>query len=148
MVSKNPCDDDVYKMDSNPRGFCVIFNFLNFDNKECESRNDSIESVSKVRNTFEGLQFDVRIHQDFSNKQFFSKLNDLINSDDCKSHDSFILYIHSHGLKNGFLTSNNIIISYNEVIKMFSNRKCKNFTKKPKIILFDCCREGMSLEGL
>ena len=31
MASNIITDDDIYKMTSNQRGFCVIFNMLNFD---------------------------------------------------------------------------------------------------------------------
>ena len=66
--------DDIYKMKSNPRGFCVIFNMLNFDGNNQSGRSDSIQLVSLVQDTFEQLQFDVKIHQDSSDKQLKKKV--------------------------------------------------------------------------
>ena len=145
MVSKNIYENDVYKMNSNPIGFCAIFNFSSFDNNKYKSRDDSIESASSVRETFKRLQFDVRMFHDLNDQLFISKLKELINKKECESHDCFVLYINSHGLKDGFVTSNNNIIGFNEMMKFFSNENCKKFINKPKIIVFDCCREGMSL---
>ena len=94
------------------------------------------------------MQFDVRIHQDSSDVELKNKLREFVNKEECKLHDCFVLYIHSHGKENGFITKNNETIVFNEIIKMFSNQNCKNFIKKPKIIFFDCCREGMYLIGI
>ena len=136
-------NDDIYKITSNPRGFCVIFNMLNFDGNSQLDRSDSIKSVSLVQDTFERLQFDVKIYQDLSDVQLRNKLREFLDKEECKSHDCFVLYIHSHGLENGFITKNNQIIGFNEIMKMFCNEDCREFINKPKIIFFDCCREGM-----
>ena len=139
-------DGDIYKMTSNPRGFCVIFNVLNFDGNDEMNRNDSLESVSLVQKTFQRLEFDVKIHQNLSDEQLKKRLRTFLDKEECKFHDCFVLYIHSHGLENGFITANNKIIGFNEIMKMFCNQNCKKFINKPKIIFFDCCRGGMSLE--
>ena len=146
MASNIIADDDIYKMTSNPRGFCVIFNMLNFDGNSQMDRSDSIQSVSLVQDTFERLQFDVKIYQDLSDEQLKNKLREFIDKEECKLHDCFVLYIHSHGKENGFITKNNKTIEFNEIIKMFCNKNCENFITKPKIIFFDCCRGSMSSE--
>ena len=126
-------------MTSNPRGFCIIFNMLNFDGNNQLDRSDSIQSVSLIQNTFERLQFDVKIHQDTSDKQLKEMLKEYVNKEECQLHDCFVLYIHSHGKENGFITKNNKIIRFNEIITVFCNENCRKLIKKPKIIFFDCC---------
>ena len=138
--------NDIYKMTSNPLGYCVIINMVNFDGNTEIDRVDSIENVNLIRKTFEYLNFKVKPFQDLNDNQIKLKLNELISSEECDSHDCFVLYIHSHGLENGFITKNNVIIGFNEIIKIFCNQNCEKFINKPKIILFDCCRGGMSLE--
>ena len=109
MASNIINDDDIYKMTSNPRGFCVIFNMINFDGNNQLDRNDSIQSVSLVQDTFKRLKFDVKIYQDLSDEQLKNKLSEFVDKEECKSHDCFVVYIHSHGKENEFITKNNII---------------------------------------
>ena len=141
-------DGDIYKMTSNPRGFCVIFNVINFDGKDEINRNDSLESVSLVQKTFQLLKFDVKIHQDLSDEQLKKMLREYVDKEDCKLHDCFVLYIHSHGKEKGFITANEKTIGFNEIVEIFCNERCLNFIKKPKIIFFYCCRGGISLKSI
>ena len=104
----------------------------------------SNQSVSLVQDTFKRLQFDVKIYVDLSDEQLKNKLKEFVDKEESKSHDCFVLYIHSHGLENGFITANNKIIGFNEIKKVFCNKNCEKFINKPKIIFFDCCRGSMS----
>ena len=67
-------------------------------------------------------------------------LKQVLNSEECNSHDCFVLYIHSHGKDSGFYTSNNNIIQFDQIIQLFSDENCKKFIGKPKLIFFDCGR--------
>ena len=121
---------------------------INYDGNNQLDRSDSIQSVSLVQDTFERLKFDVKINQDLSDVDLKNKLKEFLGKKECILHDCFVLYIHSHGKENGFITANMKKIGFNEIMQMFSNQNCKNFIKKPKIIFFDCCREGMYLIGI
>ena len=136
--------EDVYKMTSNPLGYCVIINIINFDEDEDEEREriDSVKSVLLIQETFQKLNFKVKIFTDLSDVQMKQKLTDLISRDECDLHDCFVLYIHSHGQQNGFFMANNKVIQFHQVIQLFSNSKCKKLIGKPKLIFFDCCRGG------
>ena len=139
-------NDDVYKMTSNPLGYCVIVNIINFDGAEERERSDSVKSVLLIEETFQKLNFIVKIFHDLSDVQMREKLTDLMSRDECDQHDCFVFYIHSHGQQNGFLMANNQVVKFHEVIQLFSDAKCKKFIGKPKLIFFDCCREGQSNE--
>ena len=139
-MASNSIKDSVYKMTSNPLGFCIIINIVNIDGHEELTRNDSIENVISIWETFEQLKFKVIIFQDLNDTEIFSKLNQLLNREECKSHDCFVLYIHSHGKENGFITTNNEIIEYHKIYELLLNSKCQKFIRKPKLLFFDCCR--------
>ena len=127
-------------MSSEILGFCVIINIVNIDGNEKLKRNDSIESVNLIRKAFEHLNFEVIIFTDLEDEKIKSKLNQILNNEECNLHDSFVLYIHSHGKEEGFLTANNKVIKFHEIYDLFSNKNCKNLMGKPKLIFFDCCR--------
>ena len=56
--------NDIYKMTSNPLGFCVIINIVNFDGNDQLERSDSIYNVHLIRETFKNLNFKVKMFQD------------------------------------------------------------------------------------
>ena len=132
--------DDVYKMTSNPLGFCVIINIINFDGKKELERSDSLESVYLISKAFKRLNFQIKPFQDLNDLEIKAKLSELLNSEECDSHDCFVLYIHSHGKEQGFYTSSNKVIKYDQVIQLFSNANCQKLIGKPKLIFFDCGR--------
>ena len=139
-MASNSVEDSVYKMTADPLGFCVIINIVNIDDDENLQRNNSIEYVNLIRKTFEQLNFKVKIFTDLKDKKIKLKLNEILNSEECNLHDCFVLYIHSHGKEQGFITANNKIIKFDEIYELFSNAKCEKFVGKPKLLFFDCCR--------
>ena len=56
-------------MNSNPLEFCVIVNIINFDEDEQRERIDSVKSVLLIQETFEKLNFKVKIFHDLSDVQ-------------------------------------------------------------------------------
>lgn len=143
MDSNGSSSNDIYRMTSVPRGFCVIINIVNFnEDSERLERVNSYDNITAIKNTFEQLKFKIKILTDVTEVEIKEKLRGIYIESECDSHDCFIVYIHSHGVKLGFLTTNNRVIEYGEIIKMFSNAKCPKFANKPKILFFDCCRGG------
>lgn len=140
-MAQNKIQKDVrYKMTSNPTGFCVIINMVNFEEDDEMERTDSIENVNLVKNTFEYLNFKVKMFQDLKDVEIKSKLTKILNSEEYNSHDCFVLYIDSHGKEHGFVTANNNVFEYHKIFELFCNANCQKLIGKPKIILFDCCR--------
>ena len=133
-------DKDIYSMTSDPLGCCVIINIINFDGDEYEERNDSFNDVCLIKTAFEALNFSVITYFDLKYEDIFFHLNELINRKECDHHDAFVLYIYSHGKNNGFITSDNKLIEFDDIIKFFSDKNCGKFSGKPKMIFFDCCR--------
>lgn len=132
--------EDIYSMTSNPKGFCVILNIINFEGDKYEERNDSFNDVCLIKSAFEPLNFSVITYFDLKYKDIFLNLNELINREECDHHDAFVLYIHSHGKETGFITSDNKIIEFEDIIEVFSDKNCRKFIEKPKMVFFDCCR--------
>ena len=70
----------------------------------------------------------------------------------CKSFDAFIVYIHSHGIKNTILCKNSYerneqnesvfrrVIHFDKIIELFKDENCENLKNKPKLIFLNFCR--------
>ena len=145
-------------------GLCVIINF-NFSKNyiKIDKTIDSGENIKNIKEAFEMLNFEVQIHNDEDEDWFTSKttekiINDIIRSKEFREHDAFVLYIHSHGFENSFMTSDFNLMIKDDLIRMFrtdfilklndvhenDEETKKIFDEKMKIIIFDCFK-GMCL---
>ena len=61
MLNIHFCAKNVYKMTSNPLGFCVIIKLVNFDGKTELERSDSVESVYLISKTFKYFNFRMKL---------------------------------------------------------------------------------------
>ena len=120
-------------------GICAIINICNFNDGHV--RFGSETSVNYIKKTFQQLCFDVKSFSDLNHIEIFSTINELIESEECKNHDAFVLYIHTHGIGETIISSNGMRIRTNDIIKLFANENCPNLVNKPKILFFDCCRQ-------
>ena len=134
--------EKIYKI---TKGFCLIINIINFDGNEKLRRNGSEENVKLIKEAFEYNSFEVNDHCDLNDYQMIKLIDEQVNHEKCKSFDAFVLYIHSHGITDSILCSNNKTVKFYEIIELFQDEICENLLNKPKIIFFDCCRSGQSI---
>ena len=149
MASNNKNESYTIK-----NGLCVVINIKYFVGYEKSTRIDSETSVHKIKEAFEFLNCKVKVHEEldyhFTDEEVRNVINESIKSKEFNECDGFVLYIHTHGFENSFLTSNRQLILRNEIIDMFKTEHIMNlndnwakrdlFCKMAKIIFFDCCR--------
>ena len=138
-------------------GFCVIINIKYFDGHQDYTRFYSENNVKNINKTFQFLNCKVKYYQEFdyhfTDEQVRNVIIESIKSREFNECDGFVLYIHTHGFENCFLTSNCQLIFRHQIIEMFKTenilhlnddgkwKKDDSFYKiMPKIIVFDCCR--------
>ena len=144
---------EIYKV---TKGFCLIINIINFDGNEELRRDGSEENVKLVKEAFEYHGFQVKDYCDLNHDQIINLIDEKVNHEKCKSFDAFVLYIHTHGIADHILCKNSYeknendeiiitkIINFHQIIELFKDENCKNLINKPKLIFFDCCRNGES----
>ena len=138
-------------------GFCVVINIKYFDGHEEYKRDGPENNIENIKQTFEFFNCKVKYYKEFdyhfTDRQVINFIIKSIKSKEFNECDGFVLYIHTHGFENSFLTSNCQLILHNEIIDMFKTENILHFNdgsqwKKdylvyesmPKIIVFDCCR--------
>ena len=139
-------------------GFCVVINIKYFDGYKNATRHNSEESIENIKQTFQFLNCKVKICKEFNyhftDEEVKNVINESIQSKEFNECDGFILYIHTHGFENSFLTSNYKFILRNEIIDLFKTENIKklngsqrkkecDYNRMPKIIYFDCCRGNL-----
>ena len=143
--------EKIYKI---TRGFCMIINIINFDEREDLKRNDSEENVKLVKEGFEHVGFEVNDYCDLNDYEIINLIDEKVNDEKTKPFDAFVLYIHSHAILDRILCKNSYErnqlnqvvltrkIHFYQIIKLFKDENCEYLIDKPKIIIFDCNRTG------
>ena len=142
-MAESKMEQKIEKICKIKKGFCLIINIINFDGNEELRRNGSEENVKLIREAFEYHGFEVNDYCDLNNDEMTNLIDKQVNQERCKSFDAFVLYIHSHGIADSILCSNNKAIKFYEIIELFQDDICENLLEKPKLIFFDCCRTGL-----
>ncbi|XP_051750962.1 caspase-22 isoform X2 [Ctenopharyngodon idella] len=129
--------DEEYKMDSNPRGLCIIINNENFKNPK-KKRNGSQKDVDSLKDLFEDLGFRVEIEED----QTASEIKELmINYSKDRHHgDCFVCCVMSHGRKTGVLGCDEEICLLSDITSPFDGDNCRSLIGKPKVFFIQACR--------
>ncbi|XP_054162024.1 caspase-3-like [Oppia nitens] len=133
MIGKN-----IYPMNRNPRGFCIIFNFDKFVNYP--QRLGSETETKRLNDVFSQLQFKVIVETNLTRERMQEKLHELSRNADLRDHDSLVIVILSHGQSGFVITSDGYGFQFESIIETFNNEKCPQLINKPKLFFFNCCR--------
>ncbi|CAG2114935.1 unnamed protein product [Medioppia subpectinata] len=132
-----------YAMKSNPRGYCLIFNIIDFPDHSIQfpHRLGSESEGFRLKKIFEQLHFEVNIIKNPNKKDIETTVEEYSQKEELLKHDCFVLIVLSHGKDGGvFVASDGLYIAYKDIVEQLNNRNCKNLIKKPKLFFFSCCR--------
>lgn len=137
------CDlTKVYKMNTKPRGYCLIINMTQ-DRPGCEK--DAID----LKRVFKKLHFKVKIYSDLK-KASVEQLLQEVESADHRKLCCFIMFILAHGktMKNEhvFQTADRNLIKVSDVEKII--RSVASLLDKPKLLFVEPCRGQMYNRGI
>ncbi|XP_067295293.1 caspase-22 [Pseudorasbora parva] len=129
--------NEEYKMDSNPRGLCLIINNENFKNPD-HKRNGSQTDVESLTALFKELGFLVEIKKD----QTASAIKQLMTnySKDRRHGDCFVCCVMSHGVETGVLGFDEQICPLIDITSPFNGDNCPSLIGKPKVFFIQACR--------
>lgn len=134
---------NIYPMDKNPRGYCIIFNNVEFNNGDYPSRTGSDSEAVLLSDVFKQLYFDVIMERNVTYDELFRKLEGIARKPDLRNHNALVVIILTHGKSGCVITSDNIFAEYQRVINIFDNTNCPNLRCKPKMFFFNSCRGGI-----
>ncbi|XP_075385123.1 caspase-8 isoform X1 [Tenrec ecaudatus] len=150
--------DNVYRMESKPRGYCLIFNNYNFEKARKEvpklahmkDRNGTHIDAEALRKTFHGLHFEVLEFQDHPAKEICDTL-EYYRKMDHSDKDCFICCILSHGDKGVIYGIDGQEAAISQLTSYFTGSKCPSLKDKPKIFFIqacqgDNCQKGVAVE--
>ncbi|KAL7851553.1 hypothetical protein AOLI_G00219090 [Acnodon oligacanthus] len=128
--------DKEYKMDSIPRGFCVIINNMNFENED-EERIGSDKDAAALMKVFGSLYFEVKTYTNLKAKAMKALLLEFSKK---KHGDCFVCCVLSHGEKNGVIGTDQKLCPMKDILSPFDGKNCPSLAGKPKVFFIQACR--------
>ena len=130
-----------YDMNNKKRGMALVINIRTFENNKHSERVWSEKDVENLKTTLEYLEFKVVLCENSTKEQIETVLKEqqFHNDSDC-----FLCVVMSHGNQDNIMTSDNKLISFEEI--MAPIKTCPSLGMKPKIFFFQACRGENEIE--
>lgn len=131
-----PC----YKMDSAPRGLCLIINNRNFDDATKNREWSEIDEKALTELFRDDLSFTVLVERDLRGRQMLDKATQLSQTDHSK-YDAFVFIIMSHGGERDAVCGvDGESIGLELLMSQFTATNCRSLENKPKLFFIQACR--------
>ncbi|XP_056602006.1 caspase-22 [Triplophysa dalaica] len=128
---------EEYKMESLPRGLCVIINNENFKNPKMKRRGSDFDVVS-LQIVFKFLGFVVEKHNDLDANEIKCLMTKY--SKDGRHGDCFVCCVLSHGDQYGILGKDEERCTFKDIRSPFDGVNCPSLVNKPKVFFIQACR--------
>lgn len=143
-------EEELYAMDRQPHGVCLIFNNFEFHHPEdMEKANPSRGGANidqyNLTQTFKYLRYDVVVHENLTAQDMQDTML-YMASRDHKVHDSFVCCILTHGETNvvhGADSQEVNLLQFAATMKL-----CPTLRGKPKMFFVQACRGEAEHTGL
>ncbi|XP_046563029.1 caspase-2-like [Haliotis rubra] len=136
--------DDVYTMESTPRGYVLVINNKEFHYMQARCGTDN--DVRNVKMLFEGLGFGVSILHNLTAELMRTKLREFAGSCPWNQVDSCVVVILTHGGNDQRMYGvdgkfdNDNFITNRDLFNTFGSINCPILQGKPKLFLIQACR--------
>ncbi|XP_051895533.1 caspase-9 isoform X2 [Pristis pectinata] len=139
--------DTVYKMDANPRGYCLIINNVDFyPDSDLKCRLGSDIDCERVQNLFKKLYFKTIVRKNLTKHHMLKELRSLA----CKDHANFdccVVVILSHGSQAQhrqfpgaiYGVDGSPAVSVQQIVSFFDGSHSPTLREKPKIFFLQAC---------
>uniref|UniRef100_F6QK70 Caspase-9 n=1 Tax=Monodelphis domestica TaxID=13616 RepID=F6QK70_MONDO len=146
LDSQTMRNDVVYTLNSDPCGYCLIINNVDFcASSGLSSRKGSNIDCEKMHNRFQALHFAVEVERNLSAKGMGAALQQLAERDH-SALDCCVVVILSHGCQASHIQFPGAIhgtdgasISVERIVNIFSGSRCPSLGGKPKLFFIQAC---------
>lgn len=134
---------EEYKMDSIPRGLCIVVNNENFKNPRMKREGSHFDVVS-LQDVFKYLGFVVECYKDLEADEIKNLMTKY--SKDDRHGDCFVCCVMSHGDDCGVFGKDLKSCSLRDIKLPFNGVNCPSLIGKPKVFFIQACR-GHEMQG-
>ncbi|XP_077535219.1 uncharacterized protein LOC144147059 isoform X2 [Haemaphysalis longicornis] len=132
--------EEVYRMENNPRGMCIIINNVNFHDHQ-KPRDGSDIDADKMKSLFTNLYFEVTVNTNLTAQDMLNVLSNAAKAEQQRTADCLIVILMSHGSNDTIEgTDSKCLRLRNQVYGLFNNANCPALKGKPKLFFVQACR--------
>ncbi|XP_053201286.1 caspase-7-like isoform X2 [Panonychus citri] len=130
---------DIYPCKSDPRGFCIIINNVDFE--VFDQRASAEEDGAFLASIFKQLGYQLNYFKNLSAGDIEAVFQKYSKMDSLKDHDALVCIIMSHGLKCDLIVgSDGLYVRLETLLSYFNNFNCPLLMNKPKLFFIQACR--------
>ncbi|XP_075698983.1 caspase-2 [Rhinoderma darwinii] len=129
-----------YKMNTQPRGICLIISNVLFSPPDLDYRHGGEVDLSILKLLFFQLNFKVVVHSNITSQEMMSELDRFSKLPDHSQLDSCIVTILSHGVDGAVYGSDGKLVQLQDVFTKLDNAHCPKLQNKPKMLFIQACR--------
>ncbi|XP_067051379.1 caspase-9-like isoform X2 [Acropora muricata] len=132
-------ESECYKMESRPRGLCLIINNMSFRDQNLHRLGANFDE-QKLHDLFEKLHFEVCVFKD-QHKYQMEWICASYGGVDHSQYDAFVCIIMSHGTSGDKIMGvDGRTIGIEDLMSEFNAVRCPSLANKPKLFLVQACR--------
>ncbi|XP_043549334.1 caspase-8-like isoform X3 [Chiloscyllium plagiosum] len=128
---------EVYKMNSEPLGICLILNNKLFPGTNLNERKGTDCDAEKLTQVFKMLGFNIVREDNLTVKRMEEVLLTYQTFD---HNDCFVCCILSHGEKDAVVGTDGELLPIKKIRSMFSGSQCCSLLEKPKVFFIQACQ--------
>lgn len=159
MMYRAFLDDEMdlpcYKMNSKPRGVCIIINNDHFfkipgddESKEMPGRTGTHIDAEKLQYIFQKLDFIVERKDNLQDFEMVRFLVEVSLNTDHSQFDSFVCCILSHGALGNVYGTNGRLVRIQTLTSCFQSQRCPSLAGKPKLFFIQACQGREKQRGI
>ena len=135
--------DNIYKMQSRPRGLCLIINNTQFaEFADLKQRDGSDVDALNLQKLFLALHYTVTVLRNTTAKILLDKMYEFAKRPEHNGMDSVVVCILSHGMPGKVYTVDGELIPITDLTAAFNGQNAKHLIGKPKLFFIQACRGG------
>lgn len=137
------CDNNVYRMQSNPRGLCLIINNTTFArHADLKQRDGSDADALNLQKLFLCLRYTVTVLKNATAQMLRTHVQAFASKPEHKAFDSVVICILSHGIPGKIYGVDGELVPITELTSAFNGQNAKDLVGKPKLFFIQACRGG------
>ena len=145
-INKMNETDENYNMKHDKRGIALVINIQSYNPNpdNLKERVWSVKDVENLKKTLSYLEFQVVLCKNLKKSDLEQVMQEQAKLN-YEKYDCFLCVVMSHGNEDKLVTSDNKVISFEEI--MAPIKKCSSLSDKPKLFFFfQACRGDNEME--
>lgn len=130
---------DIYPMERNPRGRCIIINNYEFPDPEARRAGSELD-MCRMAELFTAFHFECTVYLNYTAEAMKALLLEKAQEEQQKAADCLVVVLMSHGNKGTIYGIDNVELPLEDIYEMFNNDKCPALQGKPKLFFVQTCR--------